>query len=56
MALVIICIASLVVSLGAIAVMMWLTMRTDPEGCIVFFAVVFLSCLVGMILPQLFLR
>jgi hypothetical protein len=44
------------VTIGAIAVLMWLTMRTDPEGCIVFFAFVFLSCLVGMILPQLFLR
>jgi len=51
-----ICIAGLFVIIGAIAVLMWLTMRTDPEGCIVFFPFVFLSCLVGMILPQLFLR
>lgn len=48
------CIVSVLIIVGSFFGLITLTKRTEPGGCIVFFGLLFLSCLAGIVFPQLF--
>lgn len=48
------CLVSGLVIVGGFFGVVALTKRNEPDGCVLFFALLFLSCLAGIIIPQLF--